>query len=380
MESTISYQVVKLDDHSQNDILNSLNIALNGFHSNSNEHVLKIVIFLDPKLENSSFKKSIIQSIHSCFQDAVPAVTIIYQKPLDAYLTLEITQVKSDISQIRFKQWKGINYAIYTNSLASYYYFGCVHSVYENDAEHSASKVFDKIHKMLLHENLDWEHVVRQWNYIENITGFANDTQNYQAFNEARYSAWKSYKWQNGYPAATGIGAGAGGIAIDLIAVKEMNNSSVISLPISNPIQIDAHKYSTNEIVCSESEPEKKHTPKFERAKALQFDNFHSIYISGTAAILGEKSEAIHSSSKQIEITIENIEKLISNENLIKAGLSKLSKGNLQLLRIYIKQTKDLETIKKRINQAYPNIPAIYTQADICRDNLLVEVEGVYHI
>ena len=64
-------------------------------------------------------------------------------------------------------------------------------------------------------------------------------------------------------------------------------------------------------------EIEKATTPKFERAKAVYKNETLAIYISGTAAISGELSINDKDIEQQTYITIENIEELISKENLI---------------------------------------------------------------
>ncbi len=44
--------------------------------------------------------------------------------------------------------------------------------------------------------------------------------------------------------------------------------------------------------------------------------------------------------------------------------------------RVYVKRRKDFPIIKKTFKTHFGNLPVVYIIADICRENLLVEIEG----
>lgn len=44
----------------------------------------------------------------------------------------------------------------------------------------------------------------------------------------------------------------------------------------------------------------------------------------------------------------------------------------LAVIRVYLKNTGELEGARSIIEQLYPNLPAIYLQADVCREELLI--------
>lgn len=46
-------------------------------------------------------------------------------------------------------------------------------------------------------------------------------------------------------------------------------------------------------------------------------------------------------------------------------------------LRVYIKKKEYFATVKTEIDKVWSKITAIYVQADICRSELLVEIEGI---
>ena len=101
------------------------------------------------------------------------------------------------------------------------------------------------------------------------------------------------------------------------------------------------------------------------------------IYISGTAAIRGELSLENVGIEEQTRITLENIEHLISNEVLEGTKIGPVSHAELTYIRIYLKNNNLFTGAKKIIDQKYSSLPAVYVQADVCRDELIVEIEGI---
>jgi hypothetical protein len=212
--------------------------------------------------------------------------------------------------------------------------------------------------------------IVRQWNYIEDILGFEGEKQRYQEFNNVRSSIYGNSFQEKGYPAATGIGMNQGGIIIEFIAIQ---SDRLITAAIDNPEQIAAHSYSKNVLVGEECVL--KTTPKFERARYLELFGKKIIFISGTASIRGEHTVGMGDPAEQTEITIDNIKQLYSNKIL-----SRISTGDLVPkyghARIYIKNKKDFAEIRRTFKAHFGNLPVVYIIADICRNDLLVEIEG----
>lgn len=234
----------------------------------------------------------------------------------------------------------------------------------------NAGAAFASFGKLLQIAAFQVNSVVRQWNYLENILGVENEQQRYQEFNNVRASFYGDSFSKTGYPAATGIGMNRGGIIIEFVAVR---SADVHTVPVDNPRQIPAHDYSEG-VLKGEGYAEKS-TPKFERARYLELFGKKLVFISGTASIRGEKTVGVGDPGKQTEITIENIQRLYSPELL-----SQISKNNLRPryghARVYVKNRSDYKIIKKAFERYYGRLPVVYILADICRDDLLVEIEG----
>ncbi len=234
----------------------------------------------------------------------------------------------------------------------------------------NASAVFHSIQNLLDKAGFSLSTVIRQWNYIEDILGFEGSKQRYQEFNNVRSEYYSNHFHETGFPAATGIGMKHGGIIIEFVAV---NAPDAISLPLDNPGQVAAHAYSP--VVLAGENHLPKATPKFERARYLELFGQKQLFISGTASIRGEKTAGIGNPEEQTWITIENIQRLYSDERIHPlAGYS--VKPTYGHARVYLKNRKDFPVVKKTFKTFYGNLPVVYLIADICRNDLLVEIEG----
>jgi enamine deaminase RidA (YjgF/YER057c/UK114 family) len=269
---------------------------------------------------------------------------------------------------IQFKEGYGL---ILNEDSSLIFIEGIASSDFSDGVFKQSKEVFEKINAILTHHGFTTDDIVRQWNYIGNITHHRDGRQNYQEFNDARSEYYQNGSWPNGYPAATGIGASCNGIIVGCIAYKSANGIH----PINNPLQIAAHEYS-KKVLVDDNANAIKSTPKFERAKLIEIDGQACCFVSGTAAIRGEQSMDASSARSQAIQTIENIEHLVSKENLERYGCKPYDLHFVNL-RVYIKNAEDYEEIRSVVEEKYPDTPTVYTIADVCRPELLVEIEGI---
>lgn len=131
--------------------------------------------------------------------------------------------------------------------------------------------------------------------------------------------------------------------------------------PIDNKLQVAAHAYSENVLMSAGS---CKTTPKFERAKSLTLADRRMVYISGTAAIRGEESLTGVGIERQFAITMENISQLTGDARCC-------------LLRVYLKYAHDYTTVKHLLSSMERSIAISYLETDVCRNELLIEIEGI---
>jgi enamine deaminase RidA (YjgF/YER057c/UK114 family) len=242
-----------------------------------------------------------------------------------------------------------------------------------NTGNHStdADLVFKTLQQLLAETGFEISDITRQWNYIEGILSTRENHQHYQVFNDARTRFYQDHFREKGYPAATGIGMRKGGVLIEYIAIK---GEQVYNVPIDNPQQIPAHQYHED---CLKGLPtgNRKTTPKFERGRFLDLQGEEVLFVSGTAAITGEKTANPGDVEQQTLLTINNIDRLVSKDNLEKSRIQPLDL-KYNYLRIYLKHREDFAKVRDLCLDRYRNVPIVWLQADICRDDLEVEIEG----
>ncbi|MDD4921805.1 MAG: hypothetical protein PHS30_04915 [Bacteroidales bacterium] len=323
---------------------------------------------------------TIKSAVSFAFGARMPLITYIVQSLENPdEMAVEVHYLPVDISSesVVYKERRNVRYAVLEwNSHKSLIIEGVRSDSSHDSLSAQSDHIFQKIEEILSEEEMHIHEIVRQWNYIGQITEINNGIQNYQAFNNARARFYAKTTWEEfGYPAATGIGMSIHGIIVGLIAVS--NRSDIRIYPIDNPLQVTAHHYSSSMLVGAQKVNSKNETPKFERAKVVQGDSGMICYISGTAAIRGEQSMREMDVALQTRQTIENIIYLISAENIKRHGVS--SEGFLFMsgLRVYIKRNAYFSLVKAEVEKVWSKIPIIYVQADICRSELLVEIEGV---
>lgn len=337
---------------------------------NSGKKVFKLNFFVDVESDEvyDKWNSKIRLQVSQLFSEKI-ILNLIAQPPLTCKIIVEVFLFNPLI-------WTaapiivGANSAIIFKHKNSEIMVGNVQSNENIVCKAKAEKAFNNLKDIFREVNFPIHSIVRQWNYLEDIVGFEGDKQKYQEFNNVR-SAFYGNNFENtGYPAGTGIGMNRGGIIIEFVAVK---SKEAKTLAIDNPGQIAAHSYSKNVLIGEKCVLQT--TPKFERARYFELHNKKLIFISGTASIVGEKTVGVGNPIKQTETTIQNIQLLYSTEILHKLSEKEL-RPKYGHARVYVKRRKDFAAIKKTFKKHFGNLPVVYIVADICRYDLLVEVEG----
>lgn len=289
--------------------------------------------------------------------------------------SLEIYTLEND-AQLRIGEMEGLCYGFVENNTESMLFVeGVPSSDFAASVSSQSDEVFGKVERLLSSFGFEVDDVVRQWNYIGNIVALRDGKQNYQEFNDARSRYYGKGCWPNGYPAATGIGASFDGVVVSFIAFRKRAQTSRGIYPIDNPLQVAAHVYSKNVLVDEDCNAVKS-TPKFERAKVIEAERGACCFVSGTAAIRGEESCEASSARLQTVMTIQNIDHLVSAENMARCGCGEYE-WKYAKIHVYIKNAEDYDQVRKIVEEAYPQLPVVYSVADICRGELLVEIEGI---
>ena len=305
----------------------------------------------------------------------LPLISYIAQSPENegdliaeaGYLSAEIP-----VESVNYREIPDGRYlTIQTTEFSALMIEGVIAGDFSQSIAHQSRDVFSQIQKIMENEAMSIENIVRQWNYIGHITAVENGKQNYQEFNNERAWFYDQAVWKNGFPAATGISMDIHAVMVSLIAVQFHDKTQV--LPLNNSLQLAAHRYSEKVLANST----KKETPKFERAKLLISNQSALCFVSGTAAILGEKSVENNNVTNQTLQTISLINHLISTENRKENGVDFACKLKFLHLRVYVKNPSDFVKVRTVVEAELPEINAFYVCAPVCRDELLVEIEGI---
>jgi Putative translation initiation inhibitor, yjgF family len=344
---------------------------------NDDSVLLKQVVFIDAA-DNETFYhyQSLILDYYRQSEYKKVPVTIVAQPPANGQLLCIESWISSEQNaQIEYKEYSSIPYIIYSTKFYTKLIVANIqHKQIVSDIYQQSQESFKTLKAILDIEDMKFSDIIRQWNYIENITGNTDGSQHYQMFNDVRSLFYDQGNFINGYPAATGIGSAAGGLIIDFIALKPLEDCKICS--IKSPVQKDAHQYSKEVLAFGRKDDKiKETTPKFERAKAMLTSKL-KIYISGTAAIIGQASQASDNAFLQTKLTIENIFSLVERNNI--SDICTISSHpKPSCFRVYIKNKKDSDSVKECFESLMPDAKAVYVIADVCRPELLVEIEGV---
>ena len=315
----------------------------------------------------------------------LPATSIVAQRPESgSELVLELICTRaSETKKVHYKTSSDLNYTVVDHGD-----FKVVHATGLMGGQHdsireSAEKAFLKATAILSEEGLSIHHIIRQWNYVEDIARVEDPDrtlQNYQVFNDVRSRFYDNGIFKHGYPAATGIGMTTGGVIIGFIAVSDADQVDV--KPIRNPRQIDAHRYSKAVLMGkSTGIMGEKCTPKFERGKMVFLEGKAYMYVSGTASIVGETTLHQGDVKNQTTTTIDNIFELFSRENQASLGLEfDVSRIHFSHLRVYVKHQKDIPAVRSICESRLNCKSSLYLESDICREDLLVEIEGIFSL
>ncbi|WP_019625525.1 hypothetical protein [Thioalkalivibrio sp. ALJT] len=205
-----------------------------------------------------------------------------------------------------------------------------------------------------------FEHLARIWNFFGDIHGEEDGLERYQAFCIGRAAALEALAIpQTGMPAATAIGGTQPRLVIYLIATRTPATA------LENPRQVSAYRY-----------PERysPKSPTFARATRLDTTGGPLILLSGTASIVGHESRHPDDVAAQTRETLANLR-----------ALHETAGRHLpppRWLRVYLRRPGDracvAAVLAEHFSNAWPPPVVQWARGDICRRELLLEIEGVH--
>ncbi len=228
---------------------------------------------------------------------------------------------------------------------------------------------FQRMNRKLGEAGMQFSQTVRTWLYLGDIDGGEGDKLRYQELNRARGDFFAEANLYRNFPASTGIGADGSDVMMGCVALAS-DRKDVVRLSLENPRQVAAHDY---------DDRYGRTPPKFSRATAILVGQTAEIFISGTASITASESRREGDVVGQTQETLDNILALVSAENFRRHGQSDVgaSLDDLVSARVYVKRRDDYRKVREICRERLGDVPTIFTVADVCRDELLVEIEGI---
>ncbi len=213
----------------------------------------------------------------------------------------------------------------------------------------------DAYHRLFsLVQTAGFAHPFRIWNFMPQINDGQGDQEVYKKFCVGRQRAFDRLQLaQHQYPAASALGHHSAGAVIYLLAHRQAGQHH------ENTRQEAAYRYPRQYGPSS---------PSFARATSLSMHGQPQLFISGTASILGHDTKAAGNLEQQLEITLDNIRYLVEHTGFARAALG--------AIRVYLRNTEDYPAARAFLATHFPSTVINYLHADICRDNLLVEIEA----
>ncbi|HEU0202173.1 MAG TPA: hypothetical protein VFR86_17285 [Burkholderiaceae bacterium] len=233
--------------------------------------------------------------------------------------------------------------------------------------QRAAYAVYDAA--LLAMREAGFSHLLRAWNYfpaINRVAGEPGGLERYRQFNIGRADALAAGggRAEEGAAAACALGSQGGDLALFFLATKHAPRA------IENPRQVSAYRYP------SQYGPR---SPSFSRAALVDLDGEPRLLISGTASILGHATVHAGDVGLQTRETIANLEAVVAQANRFvdrAGGAPGFALADLAL-KAYVRRPEDLRIVQREVAGALGDgVRVVYLQADICRADLLVEIEA----
>ena len=211
---------------------------------------------------------------------------------------------------------------------------------------------------------LGYPHLLRAWNYFPDINGKSGGLERYQRFCAGRYQALAEELagFPRTLPAGTAVGTMSGPLMIHFLAARQPGTH------VENPRQVRAYEYPP--VYGPRS-------PSFARATLRPSISGSHLLIAGTASVVGHVSAHIGEPHAQTLEILHNLNALTAQTERLH-GIARGQWHEQALFKVYIRQPEHFARIRDILTAQLPaHAQVLYLQGDMCRSELLLEIEGV---
>lgn len=219
---------------------------------------------------------------------------------------------------------------------------------------------------LALLEARGYPNLLRVWNLLPDINAEEGGVERYRLFNLGRARAFEARFGVAGaephYAASTAVGTTGDELFVWFAASRRPGTH------LENPRQERAYRYPPA------FGPK---APAFSRATVAPRELGELVFLSGTASIVGCESRHRGCVRCQIGETLTNIDAVFAAAGPLLARPVEARSG-FGFVRVYVRHPESLPAIRERLaSHLEPGVQVLYLEADICRAELLLEIEGV---
>jgi chorismate lyase / 3-hydroxybenzoate synthase len=200
---------------------------------------------------------------------------------------------------------------------------------------------------------------IRFWNYLTEIAADERGLERYRRFNIGRHRAFSARLREPVPPVASGVGGHRGASVIYFLSARGA------ARPLENPRQVNAYEYPP---IYGPS------SPRFSRASIFSSSRSRTLFIAGTASIVGHETRHVGELAGQIAETTENLRALIRVAEQGEAWRP----DDRWALKVYLREATYREAVNAALHAMFGTAcQPLYLRGDICRSDLLIEIEAV---
>jgi chorismate lyase / 3-hydroxybenzoate synthase len=211
---------------------------------------------------------------------------------------------------------------------------------------------------------LGYPHLLRVWNYFPHINLESDGLERYQRFCAGRHQALAEglAGFPHTLPAGTAVGTMSGPLKIHFLASRQPGTH------VENPRQVSAYEYP---LVYG------PRSPSFARASLRPSISGSHLLIAGTASVVGHVSVHIGDPYQQTLEIMQNLNALLTHTEQLH-GITRGQWYGQALFKIYIRHPEHVAMIRDILQEQLPShTQVLYLQGDMCRTELLLEIEGI---
>ena len=317
------------------------------------------------------------QIVRAFYGEHLPATTYVPQPPCDgSMLAIEAVALAPAVSQVQVRR-PSERLVIARHDGIDWLFCALVDSCLRpENAYRGATDVLGQIRTLLRGAGADFDQVLRTWLYLGGIVAGEGRTQRYQELNQARDEFYREISFlgtaaphRNAYPASTGIGMSGRGLTAGAIARAgrpgRRDDQSAGEPPANRGLRLPGRLQPQRTAVLA------GHGAPLRPAS----DDLHLRH--GEHHLVGDAPpERCRRPNRGDAGQHRGPDRRGKPRRARTAGI-RARPAALASARVYVKRKEDYEAIRTTCTRRLGELPAVYVLADVCRPELLVEIEGV---